>query len=104
LSYQMVINTSKFPVGFGLESRKYWSGQYDRALKLILRAEQTIPEKTWSDLTPENMIKYTIMLRESRGSIVEQGIYDKQGLSIMKKIRCSVNRADSECTPDSKTF
>jgi len=104
LSYQVVINTSKFPNGFGLESRKYWSGQFDRALKLILRAEASIPENTWSDLTPENMIKYTIMLRESRGSIVDQGIYDKQGLTIMKKIRCSVNRADSECTPDSKTF
>ena len=100
----MVINTSKLPAGFGLESRKYWLGQFERALKLIVRAEQTIPEKTWSDLTPENMIKYTIMLRESRGSIVEQGIYDKQGLVIMKKIRCSVNRADSECTPDSKSF
>lgn len=104
LSYQMVINTGKFPTGFGLQSRKYWSDQFDRALRLILRAEKTIPETTWSDLTPENMIKYTIMLRESRGSIVEQGIYDKQGLSIMKKIRCSVNRADSECTPDSNSF
>jgi hypothetical protein len=104
LSYQMVINTSKFPANYGLESRKYWSGQFDRALKLILRAEKTIPEKTWSDLTPENMIKYTIMLRESRGSIMDQGIYDKQGLTIMKKLRCSINRADSECTPDSKTF
>lgn len=104
LSYQMVINTAKFPDGFGLKSRQYWLSQFDRALQIILRAEKTIPEKTWSDLLPENMIKYTIMLRESRVSIAEQGLYDKNGLRLMKKIRCGINPADSECSTKSENW
>lgn len=104
LSYQMVINTAKFPADYGLKSRKFWLDQYDRALQIILRAEKSIPEATWGDLTPENMVKYTIMLRESRVAIADQGLYDKQGLKIMKKIRCSVNAADSECTTNSENW
>lgn len=104
LTYQMVVNTNKFPQGFGAKSRQFWLGQYDRALNLILRAEKTIPEKTWGDLTPENMIKYTVMLRESRVTIAEQGLYDKAGLKIIKKIRCGINPADSECSTSSENW
>lgn len=104
LTYQMVINQSKFPEGFGQKSRSYWLGQYERALSLVTKAEKSIPEKTWGDLTPENMIKYTVMLRESRVSIAEQGLYDKAGLRVMKKIRCGVNPADSECSTNSENW
>ncbi|MCQ8896189.1 DUF6091 family protein [Limnobacter humi] len=104
LSYQMVINNTKFPSGFGAKSRTYWLSQFDRALSIITRAEKSIPEGTWSDLTPENMIKYTVMLRESRVSIADQGLYDKGGLKILKKIRCGVNPADSECSTNSENW
>lgn len=104
LSYQMIINTEKFPAGFGAKSRQFWFGQFDRAMSIILRAEKTIPEQTWSDLTPENMIKYTIMLRESRVSIADQGLYDKAGLKLLKKIRCGINSADSECSTNSENW
>lgn len=104
LSYQMIINRNKFPEGFGAKARQYWLGQFERAQGLILKAEKEIPAGTWGDLTPENMIKYTVMLRESRISIAEQGIYDKTGLKIIKRSRCKVNPADPECSTDSENW
>ncbi len=104
LTYQMIINKSKFPEGFGAKSRAFWLGQFDRAQALITRAEKEIPNATWSELTPENMIKYTVMFRDARVTIAEQGIYDKVGLRIMKKVRCSLNAGDSECSTNSETW
>lgn len=104
LSYQMIINKDKFPEGFGAKARQYWLGQFDRAMKLIEKAERDIPASTWGDLTPDNMIKYTIMLRDSRIAIADEGVYDKPGLKIIKRVRCTVNPADSECSSNTENW
>ncbi len=102
LSYQIVVDQSKFPAGFGQKSREYWAGQFDRAKKLIDAAEATIPAETWMDLTPQDGNKYTLMLRESRIDIAKQGLYNKTGLKVLKKVRCSVNASDAECATKSE--
>lgn len=95
---QMVINRSKFPEGYGEKSRQFWLAQFDRAMGLIGNAEKGIPANVWLDLPAENIPKYTLMLRESRIAIAKDGMYNKQTLNIMKRVRCSINSADSECT------
>lgn len=103
LTYQMVLNKSKFPDGFAQKSREYWLGQFDRARGMIDRAEKTIPANAWQDLTAENSVKYTLMFRDARIDIANKGIYSKAGLKIMKRIRCSVNASDSECSAPSES-
>ncbi|MFW9617275.1 putative solute-binding protein [Aquabacterium sp.] len=102
LTYQMVLNKAKFPDGFGLKSREYWAGQFDRALQLIKQADASIPPATWMELSAENSYKYTLMLRESRIDIAQKGLYDKRGLKVIKKVRCNVNPTDPECTTKSE--
>lgn len=102
LSYQMVINQAKFPAGFGQKSREYWSSNFDRAKKVIDAAELSIPAETWMDLTAQDGNKYTLMLRESRVDIAKQGLYNKTGLKVLKRVRCSVNAADAECATKSE--
>lgn len=102
LTYQVILNNTKFPADFGLKSRQYWAGQFDRALQLIKQADASIPPGVWMDLSTENAYKYTLMLRESRIDIAKQGLYDKQGLRIIKRVRCNVNPADPECATKSE--
>jgi hypothetical protein len=102
LTYQVVLNKTKFPEGFGQLSREYWSTQFDRSLQLIKQADSSIPPATWMELTAENSYKYTLMLRESRIDIAQKGLYDKRGLKVIKKIRCKVNPGDPECTTKSE--
>ena len=102
LTYQVILNRSKFPEGFGEKSREYWASQFDRALQLIKQADASIPPSTWLELTPENSYKYTLMLRESRIDLAQKGMYDKRGLKIVKKIRCKINQADPECATKSE--
>jgi Family of unknown function (DUF6091) len=102
LTYQVVLNKSRFPDGFGEKSREYWASQFDRAMQLIKQADASIPPGTWMELSSENSYKYTLMLRESRIEIAQKGLYDKRGLKVIKKIRCNVNPADPECTTKSE--
>ena len=102
LTYQVILNKTKFPDGFGEHSRQYWLSQFDRAMQLIRQADASVPPGTWMDLTPENSYKYTLMLRESRIDIAQKGMYDKRGLKVIKKIRCSVNPGDPECATKSE--
>lgn len=94
---QLVFNKAKFPDGFGLKSRQYWAGQFDHAMNLIKKAEAGIPAATWDELPAENIPKYVLMLREARIDIAKQGMYNKQTLNIIKRVRCSVNGSDAEC-------
>lgn len=94
---QVLLNKTKFPDGFGEKSRQYWLSQFDRAMNIIQTAEKGIPAGTWDDLPPENVPKYVLMLREARIDIAKQGMYNKQGLNIIKRARCSINPTDAEC-------
>lgn len=102
MTYQMIINRTKFPEGFGDQSRKYWLTQFDRVMQLIKQSEAAIPINVMVELSPENTLKYTLMLREARIDIAQQGIYDKRGLKIIKRVRCSVNPSDPECATKSE--
>lgn len=102
LTYQLVLDRSKFPEGFGGKSRAYWLGQFDRVLQLIRKAENDIPASAWVELSPENVYRYTLMLRDARIDIAESGLYDKRGLKIIKRVRCHVNPIDPECKSKSE--
>jgi Family of unknown function (DUF6091) len=98
LTYQVILDHSKFPEGFGQKSRAWWVSQYDRALQLIRKAETIdVSASLWLDLTPEATYRYNLMLQEARIDMARQGLYDKRALRIMKKVRCHVNPADNEC-------
>ncbi len=94
---QVILNKTKFPDGFGDKSRQFWLSQFDRALNIVKTAEKGIPAAMWNDLPPENIPKYVMMFRESRIEIAKQGIYNKTGLNIIKRVRCGINAADAEC-------
>jgi hypothetical protein len=97
LSYQMLIRPEKFPEGFGQKSREYWLSQFDRAVEIIERAEKDVPANVWLELPAQDAQRYSLMMREARIDIAKQGLYDQRGLKIIKKIRCSLAPAESEC-------
>jgi hypothetical protein len=98
----MVIKKDRFPAGFGQKSRDYWVSQFGHFKKMALDAEKTIPAHYWMDLPQSNAVKYTLMLRDSRIDLAKKGMYDKTGLKILKKVRCSINPSDSECASNSE--
>jgi len=98
LTYQIIINKNKFPAGTGLKSRQYWLTQFEHTIDMIRKAEAELPAKVWMEIPPADLRRYMLMLRDGRVEIAEAGLYDKRALKILKRIRCDMNPADSECT------
>lgn len=97
-SMQMVFNRQRFADGFGEKSRNYWANGYTEALEIVRKSELAIPRAVWLDLPPEASAQFVLDQAQSRVELGKLGIYNKQGLKIMKRIRCSVNPAAAECS------
>lgn len=97
LTLQVIIRREKFPEGFGQKSREYIQSQYPRAMGLITGAEGDIDKKFWMQIPAADKEKYVNMMRESRISLTNDGIYDKRMMSVLKKVRCQVEPSNAEC-------
>ncbi|NBD21695.1 hypothetical protein GTZ97_13580 [Aquabacterium fontiphilum] len=102
VSYQLVLNRSRFPPDFGHQSRAYWVTQFDRARQLIHRADASVPPQTWVDIDAAEAVRYTQLLRDARIDLARQGLYDQRGLKVLKRIRCHVHAGDPDCATRSE--
>lgn len=104
ITYQMVIRADRFPPTYGQKSRDYVFDNFDAVLEVVKRADKDIPEKLWIDPTPADNERYVTIMREGRIEMAEKGLYDKKGLKLIKKIRCSVYPEASDCTQSTETW
>jgi hypothetical protein len=100
----MVIRADRFPASYGQKSRDYVFDNFDSVLEVVKRADKDIPEKLWIDPTPADNERYVTIMREGRIEMAEKGLYDKKGLKLIKKIRCSVYPEASDCTQATETW
>ncbi|WP_148279228.1 putative solute-binding protein [Alloalcanivorax dieselolei] len=95
LTLQLVLRHERFSPEFMARSRHYFSGQFDRTLKVIRTAEDDLlffyppPDK--------DRERYAEMMNESRRFLIEAGVYDKDMMRWLKKVRCKVSPARAEC-------
>lgn len=95
LTFQLVMRHEKFSENFMAKSRRYFADQFDDTLKLIAAAEDDIlffyppPDK--------DRERYALMLDESRTYLIDQGVYDKDMMVWMKKVRCKLTPSAAEC-------
>jgi len=97
LSFQVFIKKDKFPADFGQKSREYWATQFDRAMSIVKKSEKDVPAAAWMDLPEADKDKYVVLMRDSRISLTNDGLYDKTMMKVLKKSRCAVNAGDAEC-------
>lgn len=93
----LVIRPEKFPAGFGQKSRDYFVKNVAKSFAMINRLEAGIPAKYKMNLNPADKLKYQKLLREGRMELTKQGIYDPAMMSVLKKARCAVDKANFEC-------
>lgn len=65
---------------------------------MISRLESSIPAKYKVNLTADDKLKYQKMMRDGRLELTKMGVYDPAMMSVLKKARCSVDKANFECS------
>lgn len=104
VTYQIVLRTDKFPANYGQKSREMWLENFDEVMKVLVEADKDIPAKFWFEPNAADAERYVALMREGRIEMAEKGIYDKRGLKLIKKIRCSVNPEASDCAQATETW
>lgn len=97
-TYQLVLRSNKVPKGLGQASREYIARNFDLAMATLKLADKDVPDSLWVDMPPHDNERYTLMMRQGRVIMAEKGFYDKKGLKVVKKIRCTLNPSASECS------
>lgn len=70
----------------------------DSFVKTLQSAENDIPTQLWMDLSAEDKVKYSRMLREARIRMTKDGIYDPSMMNLLKKVRCKHEPSNEECS------
>ena len=102
LSLQMIIRKDRFPKEFGQQSRKYVWTQYNRAISLIEGNTESINPEYWMSISEKDQEGYSELLRQTRISLRDQGIYNGKMLKFLAKVRCKLDATLSECTAPDK--
>ncbi|MCE6009053.1 putative solute-binding protein [Acinetobacter soli] len=93
----LVIRPDQFPQGFGQKSRDWFVKRLPKSFAMINRLEAEIPAKYKMNLNADDKLKYQKLLRDGRMDLTKRGIYDAEMMSVLKKARCSVDKANFEC-------
>lgn len=94
----MMMHRGKFPDGVGQLVREFSAMQIPRVYPFIDETEHAIDEKYWMDVPAADKPGYVKLMRESRIAMANEGFYDKRMMSFLKKIRCSFDPGNYECS------
>jgi Family of unknown function (DUF6091) len=97
LTYQLIIRSAEFPKGFGQRAREYMAQNFDVAIASLRLADRGVPAPFWVDPPAAAVQRNAAVLRQVRLQMAEQGVYDKRGLRLAKKLRCQVAPDAAEC-------
>ncbi len=97
MNFQVLIQSDRFPEGYGQKVREYASARYEEAYDIVAKAEAEIKAESWVRPKPQDVEGYDKMLQEVRISLRDDGVYDAKALKLMKKVRCKTNPSKAEC-------
>ena len=97
LTAQVILKKDKFPADFAAQSRKYMLGQFDCAMRVIENANNEVNKKWWVRIPEADKLRYDEMMRDARIALTKEGTYNKDMMSLLRKIRCKHEPSRAEC-------
>ncbi|HEY3354908.1 MAG TPA: putative solute-binding protein [Polyangia bacterium] len=98
LTMQLLVRSASFPEGFGGKSREWSAKEFKRMLRLVEKADKSIPAKFWIDVPKPDQEKYDLMFRDVRLRLRDQGVLDRAALKLLMRTRCQgEGAARAEC-------
>lgn len=83
-----------------LAMRDYALAGLEEVFERLEEIEKEVDEKHWMELSKPDKERYTQLMREVRIELTRQGFYDPRMMKILKRVRCTHNPTNAECTMD----
>lgn len=100
----LIIRPDKFPAGFGQKSRDWVKSQLPRANTIIGKMKADIPAKYWMQVPAGDKPGYQKLMRESRISLTQKGVYNKQMMKLLWQFRCKNDPSNFECSLQEENY
>ena len=81
-----------------LQLRDYGLRFIDTFVERLKKADADLPEELWINLSAEEKLRYSRMLREARIKMTADGVYDTSMMHLLRKVRCKHEPANEECS------
>lgn len=99
LSLQFIGHKEDFSDEFAAWARSWFLDEgYKRAMGVINNAREAVPEKWWIRIPEEDEKGYNALLREARISMTKDGLFSKDMMTLLRKVRCRIEPGRAECS------
>ncbi len=98
LTVQFLVRDSKFTPEFNQKSRQYFYQNFDKILAALDKAALDVPKKYYVEIPTADKVQYETMMRDARLQLRKDGYYDPEMLTLLRKVRCKMDKARAECT------
>lgn len=98
LTFQLLTRTTGMPEGFAQKSREWAASNFDRYLKVVKRADDSVKAAHWVEIPEADKAKYDVMFQEVRLRLRDtEKVYHASMLRLLRKVRCKADGARAEC-------
>lgn len=105
LSLQLVGYQDRFSTEFGKWAREWFATEgYEQGMRVVDNSREAVPEKWWIRISEEDTARYNEMMREARISMTKDGLFDKDMMTLLRKIRCRVDSGRAECSDRKEVY
>jgi hypothetical protein len=105
LSMQFIGQRNRFSPEFAAWARSWFADQgYSRAMQIINNSREAVPEKWWIRIPEDDEERYNAMMREARIAMTRDGLFNKDMMTLLRKIRCRVDAGRAECSDQKEIY
>lgn len=97
ITMQLVGRADRFPNEIAQLVREAFYTGYDRIMTRLGEETAKVPQKWWIPLPDADKLEYEVLMQQARLELREMGYYDKDMLTLQRKIRCKLDEARAEC-------
>lgn len=98
ITLQMIGRTDQFPNEIAQLVRESFFQGYDQIMERLKQEFVKVPKKYWIPLPEEDKQEYEVLMQQARIELRDQTYYDKDMLTLQRKIRCKLDATRAECT------
>lgn len=105
LTMQLISRQGTFSDEYAAWSREWFASDgWDRAMKVVRNAQEEVPDKWIIPISAADDARYNEMMREARIPMTKNGIYDKEMMTLLRKVRCKVEPSRAECSDNRELY
>ena len=97
LTVQLVARDDRFTDAQAKQSRAYFYQNLDRILDALNKEAGNVDKKWWVQIPAKDKQEYEVMMQQARLQLRDEGFYDKDMLTLERKVRCKLDQSRPEC-------